>query len=226
MRRIAIIFLGPPGAGKGTQARMLGESLKYPRISTGDMLREAIRRNTAMGRKAQRFMEAGDLVPDGLVDAIVKDRLSRKDCGSGFILDGYPRTLRQVEYLDTLFENGPIKIVALGIKVRNEVLTERLAARWTCSNCGKIFNAESTPGIEKKRCDECKGPLVHRKDDSAQVVEERLKVYHEATEPLIDYYRKRGCYREIDGEQTVQDIHGTLKRIIKALKQPEHAVIR
>ncbi len=219
MARVGIILLGPPGAGKGTQARKLGAHYGYARISTGDMLREAVRKQTALGKKARGFMEAGDLVPDELVDALVKARLARKDCESGFILDGYPRTIHQAEYLKTLFDNNKVKIVAIGIRVSGDVLMERLAGRWTCPNCGKIFNAESRPSREGNRCDECNAPLVHRKDDSAIVVEERLQVYHDVTEPLIQYYQERRCYYEVDGERSVEVIYEMLKAIVEEQRQ-------
>ena len=219
MPRVGIILLGPPGAGKGTQARNLCAHYGYARISTGDMLREAVRKQKTLGKKAQSYMEAGDLVPDELVDALVKARLARKDCENGFILDGYPRTIHQAEFLNKLFANKKVKIVAIGIVVNSQTLMDRLAGRWTCPKCGKIFNAESRPSLQNERCDECNTRLVHRKDDSVKVVEERLQVYHSMTEPLIQYYQARGCYYDVNGEQAVDDIFETLKSIVEEQKQ-------
>jgi len=197
---------------------MLCTYYNFARISTGDMLRESVRKKTALGRKAKGYIEAGALVPDGLVDAIVKARLARKDCENGFILDGYPRTIPQAEYLDGVLASTS-KIIAVVVRVRNEVLLERLAGRWTCPDCGKIFNAESRPSLEGDRCDECNTALVHRKDDAAKVVEERIQVYHQSTEPLVHYYRKRGCYYDVDGEQPVDDIFDTLRAIVEEQKE-------
>src|SRR5262245_22588344 len=214
MPKTAVILLGPPGAGKGTQARRIEQFFRFPRISTGDMLREAVRKGSALGKKARRYIDDGDLVPDALVDAIVKARLGRKDCQRGFILDGYPRTIHQAEYLEAIFPNGDLRIVAAGIQVRDAILVARLAGRWTCSKCGKIFNSASNPSRGGKRCDECNTILVHRLDDSLAVVEERLQVYHHVTKPLIQYYRKRGCYFRINGERPMDEIHEKLKGTI------------
>jgi len=218
MSRLGIILLGPPGAGKGTQARKLCTYYNYARISTGDMLRESVRKKTALGRKAKGYIETGALVPDRLVDAIVKARLARKDCENGFVLDGYPRTIPQAEFLDAVLTSAS-KIIAVVVRVRNEVLLERLAGRWTCPDCGKIFNSESRPSLEGDRCDECNTALVHRKDDAAKVVEERIQVYHQSTEPLVHYYRGRGCYYDVDGEQPVEDISETLRAIVEEQKE-------
>jgi len=219
MIRLGIILLGPPGAGKGTQARKLSVHYGCARISTGDMLREAVRKQTALGKKARRYIETGDLVPNALVDAMIRARLSRKDCENGFILDGYPRTIHQAEFLNILFENKRVKIIAIGIRVSGDVLMERLAGRWTCPRCGKIFNLESLPNRMKNRCDECNTLLVHRKDDSVRVVEERLQVYHDVTEPLTQYYAERSCYYLVDGEQPVEEIFETLKTIVADQEQ-------
>jgi len=224
LRKMAIVLLGPPGAGKGTQARKLGARYNFPRISTGDILREAVKNETVLGKKARRYMEAGDLVPDVLVDAIVKARVARKDCASGFILDGYPRTIHQAEFLERIL-SGKHKILAIGIRVRNDVLLDRLAGRWTCPKCAKIFNADSRPSSGGSSCDECDSPLVHRKDDSASIVEERLLVYHKETEPLIQYYQSRGCYAEVDGERPVDKIYRSLTGLLRAGKPNRHSTV-
>lgn len=223
MQRVGIILLGPPGAGKGTQARRMAACYNFARISTGDMLREAVNNGSALGKKAQSCIEAGNLVPDELVDAIVKSRLARRDCKRGFILDGYPRTIHQAEYLEKLFAHKDVDFLAIGIKVSDDLLLKRLAGRWTCSRCGKIFNAASNPSRDADRCDECNTLLVHRKDDSDQVVAERLHVYHEATEPLIQYYKNRGCYHEVVGERRLDEVYDNLKEIVDGRIQAREA---
>ncbi len=205
--KTALVLLGPPAAGKGTQARKLSVALKYPQISTGDMLREAVKAQSDLGRRAQKHMEAGGLVPDELVDEIVRDRVLRDDCSDGFILDGYPRTIAQARFLANLFPAGSAKILAVGIHISNRVLIDRGVGRWTCPNCGKIFNAGSNPSRGGNRCDECNTVLIHRTDDSAAVIEERLQVYHRETKPLIDFYKERNAYVEVDGERSIDEIH-------------------
>jgi len=214
--RLAIIMLGPPGAGKGTQARMMGERLQIPHISTGDMLREALKNQTELGNKAKEFMESGALVPDKLVDVFVAERLNQKDCGRGFILDGYPRTIPQAEFLRSLFAGNGTKILALGIEVADKVLIERLSSRWTCPQCGKMFNAQLDPGKIGGRCDECDTNLIQRKDDTAEVIAERLQVYHRTTRPLIRYYQEQGSYTEIDGERAVDAIFDAIIGVVKS----------
>jgi adenylate kinase len=212
--RIAVILLGPPAAGKGTQAKMLGEKLRFPRISTGDILREAVKNQTNLGKKAQTYMEAGALVPDELVDAMVQSRLAREDCQRGFILDGYPRTIPQAEFLERAFSGGELHTLVLGISVSDEVLLGRISGRWSCPNCGKVFNAQSNPSRKGDRCDECDTRLVARIDDSVKVMQERLAVYRRETAPLIQYYRDRSCYFEVNGEMLVDAIFGSIVEIV------------
>jgi adenylate kinase len=208
--RLAIIMLGPPGAGKGTQARMIGEALGFPHISTGDMLRESLKNGTELGKKAKAFMESGALVPDDLVDAMVAERLAREDCSRGFILDGYPRTIPQARFLEALFEKNGTRILSLGVEVGADVLIRRLSSRWTCPTCGKMFNAALDSGKAGGRCDECGTVLVQRKDDTAEVIAERLHVYHTKTKPLVQHYREQGSYSEINGDRAVEDIFGSI----------------
>jgi adenylate kinase len=214
-RRLAIIMLGPPGAGKGTQARMIGESLKFPHISTGDMLRESLKNQTELGLKAKGFMESGALVPDELVDAIVAERLAREDCSRGFILDGYPRTIPQARFLQSLFDRNGTGTLSIGVSVDDSVLIRRLSSRWTCPRCGKIFNAGLDPDKAGGRCDACDEALVQRKDDAAEVIAERLQVYHRTTRPLIQHYRDQGFYIEVDGDKPVNEIFDTIIGLIK-----------
>lgn len=216
--RLAIIMLGPPGAGKGTQARMMGEELQFPHISTGDMLREALKNQTELGKKAKAFMESGGLVPDDLVDAIVAERLKREDCDRGFILDGYPRTIAQAEAVQKLFDKDGTKILTLGVEVGDGELIKRLSSRWTCPKCGKMFNANLDPGKIGGQCDECSTALVQRKDDTADVIAERLQVYHETTQPLIQYYQKKDVYVEVAGDKAVDEIYKAIMNIIANYK--------
>jgi adenylate kinase len=215
-KRLAIIMLGPPGAGKGTQARMMGEKLHFPHISTGDMLREALKNETELGKKAKAFMESGALVPDDLVDAIVAERLGREDCGSGFILDGYPRTIAQAEALQKLFDRDGSKILTLGVEVGDSELIKRLSSRWTCPKCGKMFNANLDPDKVNGQCDECSADLMQRKDDTAEVIAERLQVYHKTTQPLIQYYQAKDAYVEVNGDRAVNDIFKSIIGIVES----------
>ena len=213
--RVAIIILGPPGAGKGTQARMISEALNFPHISTGDMLREALRSETELGRKAKGFMETGALVPDELVDAIVAERLTREDCSRGFILDGYPRTIPQARFLQSLFDKNGTRILSIGVEVGADVLINRLSSRWTCPKCGKMFNAGMSPDKMGGQCDACNTALVQRKDDTAEeVIAERLQVYHTATRPLVRHYQEQGSYIDVDGDRPVDEVFGAIMKII------------
>jgi adenylate kinase len=209
-------MLGPPGAGKGTQARMMSEALKFPHISTGDMLREALKNQTELGKKAKAFMESGGLVPDELVDAIVAERLKREDCDQGFILDGYPRTIAQAQSLRALFDKDGTNILTLGVEVADSVLIKRLSSRWTCPRCSKMFNASLDPSKVNGKCDECGTALVQRKDDTAEVIAERLEVYHKTTKPLIRYYQEQNAYIEVDGDRAVDKIFDSIIGVVKS----------
>jgi adenylate kinase len=194
---------------------MIGATLGYPRISTGDILREAVRNRTALGRQAQDYMESGNLVPDALVDAIVRERIGRDDCAKGFVLDGYPRTVPQAEFLDRLFAEESVKPLAVGIQVADGALIKRLSGRLTCPSCNKMFHVVSSPSKAGDRCDECGTALVQRKDDTVQVIEERLQVYHSETEPLIDYYKSRDCYVAVDGGRSVDEIQEAILAVVR-----------
>jgi len=213
-------MLGPPGAGKGTQARRLGEDLAFPSVSTGEMFREELRNQTELGKRAQAYMESGRLVPDEVVDAMVKSRLSRKDCALGFILDGYPRTIQQAEFLQALLVDERAKILTIGIHVEDDILVDRLAARLSCPNCGKMFNAKFSPSKTGDKCDACGTPLVLRKDDSPEVVRERLSIYRQQTKPLIQFYKDTGSYVEVKGDDPADAIFGHIVRIVKLTRDP------
>jgi adenylate kinase len=207
-------MLGPPGAGKGTQARMMAEALQFPHISTGDMLREALKNRTALGEKAKKYMDAGALVPDELVDAIVAERLAQEDCSRGFILDGYPRTISQARFLQSLFDKSGTRVLSIGVEVDDGVLIKRLSSRWTCPKCNKMFNANLDPAKIGGRCDECGTALIQRKDDRPEVIAERLQVYHTMTRPLIQHYQEQGSYVEVDGNRPVEEVFDSIMSTI------------
>jgi len=196
----AVIFLGPPGAGKGTQARQIAESYGVPHLSTGDMFREHVSRGTPLGLRAKPIMERGELVPDDLVLSMVEDRISRPDCDDGFILDGFPRTLPQAEKLDEIlrrrFETEPLVVHFL---VDQNQLMRRLTGRRTCASGGEIYNIYDHPPKVPGRCDRDGGELVQRPDDREEVIAERLAAYERQTRPLVDYYRRRGVLTDVDG---------------------------
>jgi len=202
-----IVFLGPPGAGKGTQAKILIERYGIPQISTGDMLREHRAKGTELGKKAQEYMDKGQLVPDEIILGMVKERLSQPDCQKGFILDGFPRTVAQAEALDKLLsEMGKKLDFALALIVPDELLVERLTGRRTCKNCGMMYHIKYKPPKVEGKCDVCGGELYQRPDDNEETVRNRLKVYHEQTAPLIEYYKNKGILREIDGSKSIEEI--------------------
>ena len=216
MARLAVILFGPPAAGKGTQARMVGAALRFPVISTGDILREAVRNKTGLGVQAQGYMESGALVPDSLVDAIVEERLRREDCSAGFILDGYPRTIQQAMFLSEAFRDEKLKTVVVGISVDDAILVQRISGRRSCPKCGKVFSAASLPDQGELTCDDCGTGLVQRKDDTAEVMKERLEVYHRQTRPLIDHYSQKGWYVPIEGNQPVKDVYDSILKIVES----------
>jgi adenylate kinase len=211
-----IVFLGPPGAGKGTQAKILIERYGIPQISTGDMLREHRAKGTELGKKAQEYMDKGQLVPDEIILGMVKERLSQPDCQKGFILDGFPRTVAQAEALDKLLsEMGKKLDFALALIVPDDLLVERLTGRRTCKNCGMMYHIKYKPPKVEGKCDVCGGELYQRPDDNEETVRNRLKVYHEQTAPLIEYYKNKGILREIDGSKSIEEITQQLISILE-----------
>ncbi len=211
-----IVFLGPPGAGKGTQAKILIERYGIPQISTGDMLREHRAKGTELGKKAQEYMDKGQLVPDEIILGMVKERLSQPDCERGFILDGFPRTVAQAEALDRILaEMGKELNFALALIVPDELLVERLTGRRTCKNCGMMYHIKYKPPKVEGKCDVCGGQLYQRADDNEETVRNRLMVYHEQTAPLIEYYKNKGILREIDGSKSIEEITQQLISILE-----------
>lgn len=207
-----IIMLGAPGAGKGTQAAVLCEHFNIPTISTGNIIREALRTGTEMGLKAKSFMDAGQLVPDEVVIGIVKDRLQEDDCKAGYILDGFPRTIPQAEALDKMGANIDYVI---DIEVADDVIVNRLSGRRVCEKCGRPYHTESLKPKVEGVCDDCGGALVQRKDDQIDTIKNRLDIYHKETEPLANYYKEQGKLVVIEGQDTVAD---TTDAVLKAIE--------
>ncbi len=210
-----IILLGPPGAGKGTQAKKIQEYYSLPHISTGDMLRENINNNTSLGIKAKSYMSRGELVPDELLITIIKDRLSKKDCSKGFLLDGYPRTIPQADALQMILtESGKKLDAVLNISVDDEELIKRLSGRRMCK-CGASYHIVFNPPEKDEICDLCKGKLYHREDDMPGAIRNRLIVYKKQTQPLIEYYNKKGVLRTIDGGKDISGIFEEIKKVLE-----------
>ena len=197
-----LILLGAPGAGKGTQAEVVCEKLGIPSISTGNIIREALKNGTEMGLKAKSFMDEGKLVPDEIVIGIIKERLAKDDCRDGFVLDGFPRTIPQAEALDAM---GVVIDKVISIEVADEKIVDRMAGRRVCEKCGASYHTEYKKPSVDGVCNLCGGTLVRRKDDAPETVLERLRVYHEQTEPLKDYYLKAGKLRLVEGQEEVAD---------------------
>jgi adenylate kinase len=214
-----LILLGAPGAGKGTQAKFIVEKYGIPQISTGDMLREAVANGTELGKKAKEFMSQGKLVPDEIVIGIVKERLRQKDCEGGFILDGFPRTIAQAEALDRIMAEMGRKIDAvINISVPEEEIVRRIVNRRICRKCGAIYHLIYDPPKRPGICDKCGGELYQRDDDREEVVRQRFAVYRKSTQPLIDYYRKRGVLYEVDGTKDIESVKSEILSILEKLK--------
>jgi adenylate kinase len=220
-----LVFMGPPGAGKGTQAERFAREHGLPNISTGDILREAVSAGTALGRQAKAVMDRGDLVGDDLIVPIVRDRLAQADAARGFVLDGFPRTVPQAKALDEMLtERGPLIVVE--IQVPDEELVRRVVSRRICSKCGRTVSA-FTEGDGAERCSACGGPLVARSDDSEAIVRDRLKVYWRETQPMIAFYHTRPTYRRIDGAQPPERVRDALvTAVASALGQPAAELTR
>lgn len=211
-----ILLMGPPGAGKGTQAERLISEYGIPQISTGDMFRAAVKAGTALGREAKSYMDKGALVPDSVTVGIVKERLSEEDCRKGWILDGFPRTTAQAAALDAMLHDMGITLTAvLNISADKDDLVKRISGRYVCRSCGASFHSEFHPPRVKGVCDTCGGELYQRDDDKADTVSQRLAVYETSTKPLIDYYRASGVLYDIDGNQSMEDVYSQIQAVLK-----------
>lgn len=209
-----VILLGPPGSGKGTQAVRLTKELGIPHISTGDLFRENISKDTELGKRAKTFMNAGKLVPDEVVLDMLFDRVSRPDCAKGYLLDGFPRTLPQAEALDKHLAANT-DLIVLDLEVPDEMIVKRAEGRLTCKSCGSVYNKYFSPPAKEGVCDKCGGELVQRPDDKAEVVQERLRVYHDQTQPLVAYYDKKGVLTRVDGTKSPDEVFEALKAALK-----------
>ncbi|MGI6450862.1 MAG: adenylate kinase [Desulfitobacteriia bacterium] len=211
-----LILMGPPGAGKGTQAELLIEHYKIPHISTGDMFRAAIKEQTPLGMKAKEYMDAGALVPDEVTIGIVADRLAQADCKNGFLLDGFPRTAAQADALAKILSDLNMSLDGvLNIEVADAILLERLTGRRVCKKCGSTFHTVFNPPKDQKVCDKCGGELFQRSDDTLKTAENRLKVYNDQTEPLIAYYSKQGLLKRIRGDQEIEQVFRSILDVLE-----------
>lgn len=211
-----IVLLGPPGAGKGTQAQIISKTLSIPHVSSGDIFRENLKNQTDLGKLAQTFMDRGALVPDDVTIAMIQERLSRPDCSNGALLDGFPRTPTQAKALDEILSENKQKIDCVPyINVPAEVLIERLGGRWTCPKCGFVYHEKFNPPTNPGICDKDQSELYQRSDDKAYTVKKRIDVYWEQTSPLIEYYRLNGTLAEIDGTQPIEIVTSRMLETIQ-----------
>jgi adenylate kinase len=206
MQRIVIMF-GPPGAGKGTQAKFLSDKFNIPQISTGDILRDAVKCGTQLGKEAQPYMNRGALVPDEVVIGIIEERTKEKDCTNGFILDGFPRTIAQAEALEELLEKRGTPVTqVVNLKVSDNEIVKRSMSRLVCKSCNAVYNLLVSPPRVDGKCDACGGELAQRDDDKEEVVRKRLRVYTDQTKPLLKYYAKRKLLKDVDGSGSIEEV--------------------
>ena len=212
-----IIMLGAPGAGKGTQAQMIAEKYNIPHISTGDIFRANIKNGTELGKKAKEFMDKGQLVPDELTVELLLDRVANDDCKNGYVLDGFPRTIPQADVLDTeLTKLGDKVDYAINVDVPDENIVRRMSGRRACLKCGATYHIEHIKPQKDGICDKCGSELVQRDDDKPETVQNRLKVYHEQTQPLIDYYENKSILKTVDGTKDMQEVFSDIVSILNA----------
>ena len=207
-----IVFLGPPGSGKGTQAKRLAQDMKLVHISTGDMLRDAVRNGTPLGLKAKEYMERGELVPDELIVAMIEEVLPQK---GGVVLDGFPRTVAQAQALEGMLKNNDKDVSCVFLfDSDDEVIVERLSGRRSCPNCGAVYHVKYSPPKVDNLCDVCSTPLIQREDDREEVVRKRLEVYRNQTSPLVDFYREKNKLKVINAERSIEEVYADLKTAI------------
>ena len=213
--RLNILIFGPPGSGKGTRAKKISKVYNIPHISTGDILREHLKRRTELGRKAEKYMKRGEYVPDDVVNLLIQDRLLRDDCKGGFILDGYPRTMQQVEALERILQElGSSIDVVLNLVVQESEIVSRLSARRVCPKCKMVYNLLTSPPKNEELCDRCKVRLVQRDDDKPEVIVNRIKVYHDNTKPLLEHYRKVSKVIDVEGEGSIESIFNRIRKLL------------
>ena len=214
-----LLIMGPPGAGKGSQAAKIVSTYHIPHISTGDMFREAMKEGTPLGVEAKRYIDAGELVPDDITNGLIKERLMKPDCQDGFLLDGYPRTINQGVVLDEMLHTLNKKIDAvLNIECSEEIIVQRIAGRRICRSCGATYHIINYPPKVENVWDKCGGELYQRKDDNPDTVSHRLEVYYKQTSPLIDYYRSKGNLVTLDGNLEIDELFVDVKRVLDSLK--------
>ncbi len=214
-----IVLFGPPGAGKGTQAKELTKKYGIPHISTGDILRANVRDGTELGMKAKEYMDRGELVPDTVLIGLIRNRLNEPDCKEGYLLDGYPRTIPQADALDIILrEIGKLLDVVINIDVSDDSLVERLSGRRTCPTCGESYHVVFNPPEQQGVCDACGSQLYQRDDDREEVIRQRLAVYNQKTKPLIDYYAKAGILVNIDGSRSVDEVFRAVSGVMDKYK--------
>lgn len=214
-----LILLGAPGAGKGTQAKSIVDKYGIPQIATGDMLREAVNKGTDLGKKAKEYMDKGELLPDEIVIGIVKERLKQDDAQKGFILDGFPRTIKQAEELDKILSELNMELDAvINVAVPEDEVVRRIVNRRSCRNCGAVYHLIYKPPEEEGKCDYCGGELYQRDDDKEETVRDRYNVYRQQTEPLIEYYSKQGLVKNVDGTKDIDEVTQDVMNILKDLE--------
>jgi len=210
-----VVFLGPPGVGKGTQADFIAKKFSIQKISTGDLLRESVDRRTALGNEAKLFMERGELVPDNVVIGLVEEKLVSPECGNGFLLDGFPRTVAQADKLSSFLEgNGEAIDRVVYFSLSQADIIERISGRRSCPKCKAVYHLKSIPPKKEGVCNECEMPLMQRNDDKPETIQSRLVVYQKQTEPLIQYYKDRGILSELDGSGVVSAVQGRLVALL------------
>ena len=219
MKALRLVIFGPPGSGKGTQSKLISELYGIPHISTGDIFRDEMARGSRLGRLAEEYISKGLLVPDEVVVEMVRERLLREDCKPGFILDGFPRTLRQAEELDRILEElGGRLDAVINLVVDEEEVVRRITLRRVCSVCGAIYHLEFNPPKRPGVCDRCGGKLYQREDDTEEVVRKRLEVYRTQTEPILRYYREKGLVRDVDGNPSIEEVFEQVKAVLEEVR--------